>query len=194
MIKQLMLSMTVVAVMGLLTSAAYAQDTNSDLYTRCPAEREALRKYENNAGSKCQAAVARAAKCCNLAPGCDVQGIQAVATSGNVEGGAQLILALQALSNGITTNIRNCDNSEKSAVVDCLSSARGATPADKDHHRKYSREMDKLVNCLHAEAIRVQQQVLQAGGSVEASSERTPTSTSDHVLSPEEIVKALRGR
>jgi hypothetical protein len=192
--RRIVLSMIFSAITGLLTGPVHAQDTNSDLYTRCPSQRQALKKYEDNGAGKCQKAVSNAAKCCNLAPGCTVQGIQPVATSGNVEGGAQLIMGLQALSAGLNANIANCDNSEKSTILHCNSIERGNTPADRQYRQKYSGDVSKLISCLQGEVALVQQQLVQAGGSVEASSQRTPTSSEGHELSAEEIVKALKSR
>lgn len=156
----------------LASSLAVFADTNSDLYMRCPQQRQNILKYGNLNGTTCQNAIAEVANCCALKT-CRVAGIAAGATRGNVEGGQLLILGLEALAKGIQRNVEICNNGSLSVGMNC-SKDRGATPQDRAYMLEFNKTENALEACLKAELVTANAQVLQAGGVVTESG-GTPT-------------------
>lgn len=159
-----------IAILAILTWTFHSfADTNSDLYMACPKQREALNQFTGGGSSQCQSMLAKAAKCCNLFPGCEVSGVGAGATNGNIEGGQLLISALQARVAGIDANIHKCDEASSSADLPCMAEKAGATAADKQLKIKFNNAAGNLRTCLAGQKPGLYKQILQAGGSVKAS-------------------------
>ena len=178
----------IVASLIFTTVPTWAADTNSDLFTRCPAERQALSKYENQSATRCQQMISDVVKCCNL-KSCRVRGIEASATEGNVEGGQLMIAALQALSAGLAKNISMCSEGTTSAALPCYSKERGATPADKPYIVEFQNAEGRLEKCLAGQKVVTDQQVIAAGGTVQESGGR-PTYGND--VKEGQIIQSLQ--
>lgn len=159
---------TVLIAIVAISSISFA-DTNSDLFTACPKQRAELNKFIGGGSSKCQDMLSKAAKCCNLFPGCEVTGISETPANGNVQGGNLLIAALQARMAGIDQNIHKCDESSLSADLPCLSEKYGATSGDKQLKIKFNSVAGDFRECMAKQKPLIASQIMKAGGSVNAS-------------------------